>query len=109
MRTMKSMHSSRKILAENIRALIEKESLSVRGWALKHGLQQKAVDRIVKEENAASIDTLDEIADALGLMPWQLLIADLDLTNAPRLAVSEAEIKLVARLKSLMDNRPQKI
>lgn len=102
---MKNMNSSRKILAGNIRALIEREALSIRGWALKHGLQQKAIDRIVKEENAASIDTLDEIADALGLMPWQLLIADLDLSNAPRLAVSEAEIQLVSRLKAMLTNK----
>ena len=102
---MKNMNSSRKILAGNIRALIEREALSIRGWALKHGLQQKAIDRIVKEENAASIDTLDEIADALGLMPWQLLIADLDLGNAPRLAVSEVEIQLVSRLKAMLSTK----
>ncbi len=102
---MKNMNSSRTILAGNIRALIEKEALSVRGWALKHGLQQKSIDRIVKEENAASIDTIDEIANAVGLMPWQLLVADLDVTNAPRIAVSEAEIQLVARLKSMLSQK----
>lgn len=102
---MKTMNSSKKILAGNIRALIDREALSVRGWALRHGLQQKAIDRIVKEENAASIDTLDAIANALGLMPWQLLVADLDVTNAPKLAVSEAEIALVNRLKFLLNNK----
>ncbi len=98
---MKSMNSSRKILADNIKALIEREPVSVRAWALRHGLEQKAIDRIIKEENAASIDTLDKIAEALGLMTWQLLIADLDIANAPQLAVSETELKLVARSKTL--------
>lgn len=105
MLTMKTMNSSKKILDGNIRALIDREQLSVRGWSLKHGLQQRAIDRIVKEENAASIDTLDAIAEAVGLMPWQLLVADLDVLNAPRLAVSEAEIQLVARLKTLLNSK----
>ena len=102
---MNNMHSSRKILAGNVRALIARDALSVNAWALKHDLPQKAVDRIIKEENAASIDTLDKIAESVGLMAWQLLIVDLDLTNTPRLAVSEAEIKLVTRLKTLLSSQ----
>lgn len=95
------MNTSKKILAGNIRAMIEKERLTVRGWAMRHELSQKKIDRIVKEENAISLDTLDEVATALGLMPWQLLVADMDLSHPPKLAVTETELKLYERLKVL--------
>ena len=96
------MNQSRKILAENIKAMIEKEGLTVNAWAKRHGLQQKQIDRIVKSENAASIDTLDEIAAVLGLMTWQLLVVDLDLSNPPKIAVTETELKLYERLRVLV-------
>jgi hypothetical protein len=99
---MSTMNSSKKILAENIKTMIANESLTVRGWALRHKLEQKKIDRIVKEENAASLDTLDEIANSLGLMSWQLLVAGLDLSNPPKIAVTETELKLYERLKVLV-------
>lgn len=96
------MNSSKKILAENIKAMIANELLTVRGWALRHRLEQKKIDRIVKEENAVSLDTLDEIAAALGLMSWQLLVPGLDLSNPPKIAVTETELRLYERLKVLV-------
>ena len=99
---MTLMNSSKKILAENIKAMISSESLTVRGWAMRHKLEQKKIDRIVKEENAVSLDTLDEIADALGLMSWQLLVAGLDLSHPPKIAVTETELKLYERLKVMV-------
>jgi hypothetical protein len=56
----------------------------------------------VKEENAISLDTLDEVAIALGLMSWQLLVVDLDLSNPPKIAVTETELKLYERLRVLI-------
>jgi hypothetical protein len=96
------MNSSKKILAENIKAMIANELLTVRGWAMRHKLEQKKIDRIVKEENAVSLDTLDEIASALGLMSWQLLVVNLDLSHPPKIAVTETELKLYERLKVLV-------
>ena len=56
----------------------------------------------MKEENAVSLDTLDEVASALGLMPWQLLVPDLEIRNPPKIAVTETELKLYERLKVLV-------
>lgn len=96
------MSQSRKILADNIKAMIERENLTVNSWAKRHGLSQRQIDRITKGDNAASIDTLDEIAAVLGLMTWQLLVVDLDLSNLPKIAVTETELRLYERLKVLV-------
>jgi plasmid maintenance system antidote protein VapI len=99
---MSTMNSSKKILADNIKSLIAKEGLTVNGWSKQNKLSQKKIDRIVKEENAISLDTLDEVAIALGLMSWQLLVVDLDLSNPPKIAVTETELKLYERLRVLI-------
>ena len=95
------MSDSRLVLADNIKAMLEKDGLSVRGFAMRHKLQQKAMDRIVKAENAISLDTLDKLSSALGLFSWQLLTPGLDISNPPHIAISEAEIRLYQRLSSL--------
>lgn len=100
MATMTYMTSSKKILAENIRALIDKSGLTVRGWAISNKLDQRKIDRIVKQDNAVSLDSLDEIADRLGLASWQLICAWVD-DQPPHLAITETELKLYARLKEL--------
>ena len=98
------MNSSKDTLAGNIRAMIEKDDpvkKSVNGWAKSKKLVQKKVDRIVKAETAVSLDTLDELAEALGIMAWQLLIPGLDTSNPPHLAVTSTELALYQRLKDL--------
>lgn len=94
--------SSKHVLAENIRSMIGREGLSVRGFALKHKLQQKMVDRIAKQEHAVSLDTLDDLAKAVGLFSWQLLIPGLDPSNPPHVAITESEVLLYKRLSELM-------
>ena len=98
------MSSTKQILAENIKAMIEKDDpvkKSVRGWALGKKLDQKKIDRVVKAENAVSLDTLDEISAATGLLAWQLIVPGLDLSNTPHLAITDTEIALYRRLKDL--------
>ena len=96
------MLSSKKILGDNIKAMIDKVSPSVRAWAIAHKLDQKKVDRLVKAQTAVSLDTLDEIAAAVGLQPWQLLVAKLDADHPPRIAVTETEVLLYERLRKLV-------
>ena len=101
-RIIQPMLSSKKILGDNIRAMIDKDSSSVRAWALSRKLDQKKVDRLVKAETAVSLDTLDEIAAAVGLQPWQLLVAKLDPLHPPHIAVTETEVLLYERLRKLV-------
>ena len=99
---MKAMNFSKQILAENIKAILEKEGLSVRGFAMRHKLQQKQIDRIVKQETAVTLDTLDELASVLGVMSWQLLVVGLDISAPPKIAVTETEVMLYQKLSTLM-------
>ena len=96
------MGPSRKILADNVKSLIDKDGLTVRGFAMRHKIQQKTVDRLVKQENAVSIDTLDELAAKLGIHSWQLLIPGLDLSHPPAIALSESELRLYERLRMIV-------
>lgn len=101
-RIISPMLSSKRILGDNIKAMIDKDAVSVRAWALSHKLDQKKVDRLVKAETAVSLDTLDEIAAAVGLQPWQLLVVKLDPAHPPRIAVTETEVLLYERLRKLV-------
>jgi len=101
---METMNFSRKILAENIKLILEKDGLSVRGFATRHKLSQKQIDRIVKQENAISLDTLDELANALGVMAWQLLVVGFDASQPPKIAVTEQEVMLYQKLSKLVNS-----
>jgi transcriptional regulator with XRE-family HTH domain len=75
--------SSRAILAANLRRMIDADGGSVRAWAMGKRLDVRMVDRLVKEENSPTLDTLDEIAAACGLRTWQMLLEDVDATRPP--------------------------
>jgi hypothetical protein len=99
----------RAILAANLRRMIEAdlregEKLSVRAWAMGKGLDVRLIDRLVKEENAVTLDTLTKIADACGLQPWHLLLPDLAPGVVPDAPISEEERRLLGRLRKLLDS-----
>ena len=94
-------HLSRRILADNVQRMIEKRGVSLRAWALSHKLQQKAIDRIVKAEYATTIDTLDLLADRLGIQAWQLLVPNMRLDELPTLQFSKEERDLYERIRTL--------
>lgn len=99
----------RQILARNLEKLIEAATPagarpSRRAWALSKGLDVKLIDRLCKGENAVTIDKLAEIADACGVEAWHLLLEDFDpRATAPEAPLSEAERKLLARIRKLAD------
>ena len=74
----------RVILAANLKRLIERdtpagERPSIRGWALSRELDVRLIDRLTKGQHAVTLDKLQEVADACGLQPWQLLLEDLEI------------------------------
>lgn len=98
---------SRAILATNLRRMIGAHAPagtrpSVRAWALSKGLDVRMIDRLTKGEHAITLDKLQEIADACGLKPWQLLLEDLDPAAPPDAPISEDERKLLKRLRHLL-------
>lgn len=98
----------RATLAANLRRMIaagtpEGEKPSVNAWAQSKGLSVRLIDRLSKGEHAVTLDKLDEIAEACGLKPWQLLLEDLDPKNPPEAPVTEDERRMLTRLRKLLD------
>lgn len=46
------------ILAENLRRIIEKSGMSPRGWARNHGIVERNVQRILKQQQSPSLELL---------------------------------------------------
>jgi transcriptional regulator with XRE-family HTH domain len=66
------------------------------------------IDRLVKEENSPTLDTLDQIAKACGLETWQLLSIDFDPaplehTPAPKLVLSDKQRELLELIHGLLN------
>ena len=97
----------RAILAANLRRRIdadsrEGEKLSVRAWALSKGLDVRMIDRLLKGQHAITLDKLDEIAGALGLSAWHLLIEDLDPSSTPAPPLSAQDREMLSKIKRLL-------
>ena len=95
---------SRRILADNIGRMIEKSRGSVRGWALSNKLDPRQIDRLTKREFATTVDTLDEIAEAIGVQPWQLLVPNMNPDSPPLLVMSKTERELFQRIQSIVNS-----
>lgn len=97
----------RDILAANLRRRIDADSrlgekLSVRAWAMGKGLDVRMIDRLLKGQHAVTLDKLDEIASALGLSAWHLLVEDLDPADSPDAPISATDKAMLQRLKRLL-------
>lgn len=92
----------RAILAANLRRMIDSEEMSVRAWATARELDVKLINRIVNNEHAVNLETLEKIAEAVGLQPWQLLLPDLDHSAPADAPVSEEDRALLSKLRRLL-------
>uniref|UniRef100_A0A3B0M221 HTH cro/C1-type domain-containing protein n=1 Tax=Arsenophonus endosymbiont of Trialeurodes vaporariorum TaxID=235567 RepID=A0A3B0M221_9GAMM len=64
-----------KILSDNITTLMMVDGIkSQTKLSIKSGLGQSTINRIIKNEASATIDSLEAIANALGRKPYELLI-----------------------------------
>lgn len=72
--------------------------------ARKSGLDPAYISKLLRRKNSVSITSLHEIAKALGLHAWQLLVpGDWPLSNPPVLApLTDAEKRLYAKVKEAM-------
>ena len=93
---------SRRILADNIGRMIQKSGASVRGWAMSNKLDVRQIDRLTKKQFATTVDTLDEIAAAIGVQPWQLLVPNMTTENPPLLVMSPTERELYERVRLIV-------
>lgn len=68
--------SLRGILARNLRRLRAERGLSQEELAHRAGLNRNYVGMIEREENAATVDTMEQLAAALGVGPTALIDPD---------------------------------
>lgn len=87
-------------LAVNLRSIMRKQHLTQMALKTKSGIAQATIGRILREDSAADIDTLDAIAKACAMQPWQLLVPGLDPDNPPILPLSTQEQALYERLRA---------
>jgi len=103
---------TRRILADNIIRMIDRDGHGVRGkvrgWATANKLDTRQIDRIVKQEFATTVDTLEEIAAAIGCQPWQLLVPGMNLHELPMLVMSPAEREIYERIQALLSKVKEK-
>lgn len=103
-----AFQSPRHILADNLKRMINRDTApgerpSIRAWAMGKGLDVRMIDRLVKADNAVTLDKLAEIAEACGLKPWQLLVEDLDPAEPPSMPITDEERSMLKRLRRLLD------
>ena len=69
---------------------------------MDNSLDARQIDRILKAQHAATVDTLDLIAEKIGCQPWQLLVPGMDPHNLPMLVMGERERELYDRVRTLL-------
>lgn len=63
-------------MAANVERLmrLEKNSKTATALGKVSGVGRRTVDRLLKSSVAVNLDTLQAVADALGVSPWQLVL-----------------------------------
>ncbi len=95
--------SPREVLAENLNRLMDasRDLRTVKQLSARSGVSTGTIDRIRRHEVAAGIDNVGQLAQAFDLEPWQLMVPDLEPTNAPMLAKQDAKLRdLYLKLRS---------
>ncbi len=93
----------RKALAANLRAYMEQKRVTQMALAASSGVSQSTVARILKGAVAVDLDTLEQVANGMGLQSWQLLVPFLDPENPPAIADKTAlEAEIMDRLRKAL-------
>lgn len=105
---MKRNPTALTVLATNLRAVIDASGDLPTQWAKRHSMPPRNVNRILRAEQSPSLDTLQELADAAGLLAWQLLTPGLDPRNPPVVTMSQTERDFYKKLREDLANLPPK-
>lgn len=79
------------ILADNLKTLMSKKKISQTDVSNASAIAQTQVSRILREKLETGINKLFNLAKALGIEPWQLLVPDLDPANLPALQLTNED------------------
>ena len=72
-----SLHPMRGVVARNLRLLMDARKLKQLPLAERSGVAQSSISAILKQKQAASLDTLEALATALDVPAWRLTWPDL--------------------------------
>lgn len=64
------------ILASNLRAQLKARNWGQQELHRRSTVAQSTIGRILRRETAADVETIGQLAKALGLQPWVLLVPD---------------------------------
>lgn len=93
-----------KIVAANVARLLAASygPRTQKDLRARAGIAQSTVSRILRGNQGAGIDVVEQIAHAYGLEAWQLMVPGFDPANPPILrSMSEQETQLYERLRAL--------
>lgn len=103
----------KEIVGDNVKAIMATKKLSqtkVAAAAKKSGtpIDQTTVGRIARADFPATLDSLEALANGLGVEPWQVLYPKLDPAALPKavpgLALTEADREQVEQAKRLLSD-----
>jgi transcriptional regulator with XRE-family HTH domain len=72
----------RAVVARNLKLLMDSAKVRQQKLAERSGVSQSSISAILRQEQAASVDTLSAIAQALGVPAWLLTWPDLPTADA---------------------------
>lgn len=93
---------SKESLAANLRSLMDNEELSEAKTAKKTKVSQRAINKVLNQEGAATVDTLDRLSEGFKQQGWKLILPKLP----PELLFSaDLEQLIESFIKSSPDGR----
>ena len=92
---MRKTLSIGEVLSANLNRLMDEPDPPITQVAVSKvsGLPQRTISRIKRGEVSPQLDSIDALARAFGLSPWQLLVPGLDPRNPPLLRSASPEEK----------------
>lgn len=107
-RTNPPRSKTHRAFAQNLAAVIAATGQSVTAWSVQRKLQARNIQRILNGEQSPSLDSMEDIARACGLEPWQMLMPGIDLSNPPVFVMSQTEAELYDRLRAGFASLPKR-
>lgn len=98
---MRKIPTIDQVLSANLERLMDKVEPRITQVAVSKasGIPQRTISRIKNGEVSPTLNSIDGLAKAFGLLPWQLLVPDMDPKNPPLLrSATQEEKELYARI-----------
>jgi transcriptional regulator with XRE-family HTH domain len=97
---------AKKVFAANLKAAMDYRKLTQGDIHRRTGIAQSTVGRVVRMAQAPDLDTVGEIARAVGFHPWQLLVPTFKPDSPPFLPrLTADEQALYDKLKAALSGQ----